>query len=71
MRHLIHRLGPALLATIMAVSVLQAMPVFIAPVTIGSYKWKDLDGKCVASCPHLFACPCWPTKFGGFWINVP
>jgi hypothetical protein len=71
MRHLIHRLGPALLATIMAVSALQAMPVFIAPVTIGSYKWKDLDGKCVASCPHLFACPCWPTKFGGFWINVP
>jgi hypothetical protein len=46
----------------------EAVPIYIAPFTIGKYEWKDLDGRCVAACPHQFTCPCWPTRLGDFWI---
>jgi hypothetical protein len=48
----------------------QALPTYIFPVTIGTYQWKDLDGKCVSSCPYGMTCPCWPTRIGGFWLDL-
>lgn len=71
MRLLLRRLLPAVLALMCVAPAAQALPIYIIPVSIGYYQWKDLDGKCVASCNYTLSCPCWPAKIGGFWINVP
>ncbi len=70
MRVLLRRLVPAALALMFVAPVLQAVPVYIPPITIGYYQWKDLDGKCVSSCYYHLSCPCWPAKIGDFWIDV-
>jgi hypothetical protein len=69
MRVLLRRLVPAVLAFTFAAPALQAVPVYIFPFTVGTYQWKDLDGKCVASCYYTMSCPCWPIKGGGFWLS--
>jgi hypothetical protein len=71
MQRLIRRLRSSCVALVMLVSaapVLQAMPIYIFPIHVGGYAWKDLDGKCVAGCSHLYTCPCWPINIDGFWI---
>lgn len=68
MRVLLRRLVPVVLAMTCVAPALQALPTYIFPVKIGTYQWKDLDGKCVASCNYGTSCPCWPIEFGGFWL---
>jgi hypothetical protein len=70
MRVLLRRFVPVLLALLFVAPTAQALPTYIFPVTIGTYQWKDLDGKCVSSCPYGMTCPCWPTKIGGFWLDL-
>lgn len=71
MRVLLRRFVPVALALMFAAPALQALPVYIFPYSVGTYQWKDLDGKCVAPCSYGLSCPCWPAKGGGFWINLP
>lgn len=71
MRRLVRRLVQSWVALVMLASaapVLQAMPIYIFPIHVGGYAWRDLDGKCVAPCSHLYSCPCWPIDIDGFWI---
>ena len=62
-------LALAVLGLLVLAPAAEAVPIYVPPFTIGTYKWKDLDGKCVAPCPHRFTCPCWPLKLGGFWLS--
>lgn len=71
MRVRLRRMMPAVLALMCAAPAAQALPIYIFPVKVGSYQWKDLDGKCVSSCNYGMSCPCWPIEIDGFWLNVP
>ncbi len=71
MRVLFRRFVPVVLALLAVAPALHAMPIYIFPVSIGAYQWKDLDGRCVSGCTYGLTCPCWPAKIGGFWIEVP
>lgn len=73
MRHRLWKLFRVALALAVlapAAGPLEAMPMYIFPVKIGTFTWKDLDGKCVTTCPRMYLCPCQPVTIGGFWIDV-
>ncbi len=67
--NVVRRLRPLCLALAiltMTAPVLRALPMFW--VTVGDFEWKDLDGRCVASCPHGYTCPCQPVTLLNYWM---
>ena len=70
MTRIARRLIPLLLAVALLVPPVaraDAQPLWIwIDVTVGSFSWKDLDGRCVAGCAQYYNCPCWPLRVPGY-----